>query len=157
MGLEYPGGPNIERVSRGGKNVVALPECQVRNTQKVSFSYSGLKTAVLNYCNKTKEYNPADVAYSFQCAAIDPLVKKSVQFAKDRDVKKIVVAGGVGANEYLRTTLKAACDKAGLQAIIPSKRYCTDNAAMIAEEGYTLYRAGKFAPMSINASARVPL
>ncbi len=64
LGLEYPGGPNIERVSRGGKNVVPLPECQVRNTQKVSFSYSGLKAAVLNYCNKTRDYNPAGVAYS---------------------------------------------------------------------------------------------
>ncbi len=125
------------------------------------FSYSGLKTAVLNYCH-TKEQrkealNKADVAASFQSAALDILVQKTVEAARERGIRTVTAGGGVVANGYLRETLKAACDRAGLNLILPEKRHCTDNAAMIAAEGLLQWNAGNFSPLSLNAEASIPL
>lgn len=160
LGLPYPGGPNIERLAKEGENSIELP-AMLKGKGGYDFSYSGLKTAVINYVHNCEqrgiECNKADVAASFQCAAVDVLVKKSIRAANERGLKTITVGGGVAANGYLRETLSVVCEKAGLKAVIPPKNMCTDNAAMIAAEGYIQYRRGNFAPLSLNASARVDL
>lgn len=160
LALPYPGGPHIEKLAREGKNTVPLPK-MLKGNGGYDFSYSGLKTAVLNYCH-TKEQrkevlNKADVAASFQSAALDILVQKTVEAARERGIKTVTAGGGVVANGYLRETLKAACDRAGLNLILPEKRHCTDNAAMIAAEGLLQWNAGNFSPLSLNAEASIPL
>ncbi len=161
LSLPYPGGPNVQKLAQGGKANIAFPSALVRHGDGMTFSYSGLKTAVINYCHTAEQkgtaINRADVAASFQKAAIDPLVAKTVESAVKLGVDTVTAGGGVIANDYLRITLQRACDKEGLNLILPSKRYCTDNAAMIASEGLNLYLAGKFAPLDINAKAALPL
>ncbi|MBR2023027.1 MAG: tRNA (adenosine(37)-N6)-threonylcarbamoyltransferase complex transferase subunit TsaD [Clostridia bacterium] len=160
LGLQYPGGPNIERLANTGKNVVPMPK-MLKGNGGYNFSYSGLKTAVINYCHtksqKGEEYNKADVACSFQSAALDILVEKAVQGAKEKNVTTVTAGGGVVANGYLREALTTACQKAGLKLVLPEKRYCTDNATMIAAEGLLQYRLGNFADMRQNAKASIPL
>ncbi|MDE7306871.1 MAG: tRNA (adenosine(37)-N6)-threonylcarbamoyltransferase complex transferase subunit TsaD [Clostridia bacterium] len=160
LSLPYPGGPNVQRLAETGKPVINFPKSLVRGTD-MQFSYSGLKTSVMNYCHNAEQrgekYNPADVAASFQCAAIAPLVKKTVQCALKYGVKTVTAGGGVAANAYLRAELSKACQKADLKLILPEKVFCTDNAAMIAAEGLIQYNAGNFASMDINASAQIPL
>ncbi|MDE5666662.1 MAG: tRNA (adenosine(37)-N6)-threonylcarbamoyltransferase complex transferase subunit TsaD [Clostridia bacterium] len=161
LGLSYPGGVNVERLAKEGENSVPLPKCQVKNTQALQFSYSGLKTAVINYCHnkeqKGEKVDKENVACSFQHAAVDPLVKKTVECANARGVNTVTAGGGVIANGYLRARLEEECKKAGLKLILPEKKYCTDNAAMIAAEGLIQYLSGNFAPMDINARAQIPL
>ena len=159
LGLQYPGGPNVQRQAMGGKPIVPMPK-MLKGGGGYNFSYSGLKTAVINYCNTKKhkeEYSKADVVCSFQAAAIDVLVEKTLAAAKETGVSTVTVGGGVAANDYLRLTLTSACQKAGLQLVLPEKRYCTDNAAMIASEGLVQYRLGNFARMDLNAKASIPL
>lgn len=161
LSLPYPGGPNVQRLAQEGRANIAFPSALVKHGDGKTFSYSGLKTAVINYCHtaeqKGAKINFADVAASFQKAAIDPLVAKTVESAITLGVDTVTAGGGVVANDYLRAELKAACDRAGLKLVLPSKRYCTDNAAMIASEGLNLYLAGEFAPLSVNAKAALPL
>ena len=160
LSLPYPGGPHVEALAREGKNNVPLPK-MLKGNGGYDFSYSGLKTAVLNYCHtkeqKGEQYSRADVAASFQSAALDILVEKTIEGAREKNVKTVTAGGGVVANGYLREKLKAACDKAGLKLILPEKRHCTDNAAMIAAEGLLQYNAGNFAPLTLNAEASIPL
>ncbi|MBR2646113.1 MAG: tRNA (adenosine(37)-N6)-threonylcarbamoyltransferase complex transferase subunit TsaD [Clostridia bacterium] len=160
LGLKYPGGPNIERCAKEGTACVEMPK-MLKGGGGYNFSYSGLKTAVINYCHtkeqKGEEYSKADVAASFQHAAVDVLVEKTVAAALEKGVTFVTAGGGVAANTYLRESLKAACDKNGLQLVLPEKRYCTDNAAMIASEGLVQYRLGNFADMTLNAKASIPL
>lgn len=161
LSLPYPGGPSVQRLAENGKPNIPFPQALVKNSREMQFSYSGLKTAVLNYCHNAaqrgEEFNPCDVACSFQHAAIDPLVKKTVESAQNLGVNTVTAGGGVIANGYLRQTLKCACAKAGLKLVLPEKIYCTDNAAMIAAEGLIQYKAGNFAKMDINAKAQIPL
>ena len=160
LSLPYPGGPHVEALAREGKNCIPLPK-MLKGNGGYDFSYSGLKTAVLNYCHtkeqRGEEYNRADVAASFQSAALDILVQKTIEGAREKNVKTVTAGGGVVANGYLREKLKAACDKERLKLILPEKRHCTDNAAMIAAEGLLQYRAGNFAPLTLNAEASIPL
>ncbi|MBQ8323342.1 MAG: tRNA (adenosine(37)-N6)-threonylcarbamoyltransferase complex transferase subunit TsaD [Clostridia bacterium] len=160
LGLKYPGGPNIERCAAGGKANVPMPK-MLKGGGGYNFSYSGLKTAVINYCHtkeqKGESYEKADVAASFQCAAIDVLVEKTVAAAMEKGVDTVTAGGGVAANGYLRASLQKACAKNGLKLVLPEKRYCTDNAAMIAAEGLVQYRLGNFADMTLNAKASIPL
>ena len=161
LSLPYPGGPNVQRLASGGRANIAFPSALVRHGDGMTFSYSGLKTAVINYCHtaeqKGAKVNYADVAASFQKAAIDPLVSKAVECAVKLGIGTVTAGGGVVANDYLRQSLKAACDREGLKLVLPAKRYCTDNAAMIASEGLNKYLAGDFSPLSINAKAALPL
>lgn len=161
LGLPYPGGPNVQRLAESGEPNVQFPLSLVKNSQKLQFSYSGLKTAVINYCHnaqqKGESINKADVAASFQYAAIEPLVKKTVECAKKLGVNTVTAGGGVVANDYLRLRLVEECKKANLKLVLPEKSFCTDNAAMIAAEGLIQYNAGNFAQMSINAAAQIPL
>jgi N6-L-threonylcarbamoyladenine synthase len=161
LGLPYPGGPNVQALATNGKAVVNLPSALVKNKTEMSFSYSGLKTAVINYCHTAEQRGEQvvreDVAASFQKAAIEPLVKKAVECAKKLNVPTITAGGGVAANSYLRESLTAECAKAKIKLVLPERKFCTDNAAMIAAEGLNQYLAGNFAPMDINARAAIPL
>lgn len=160
LGLSYPGGPHIENCAKEGQNNIPMPK-MLKGGGGYNFSYSGLKTAVINYCHtkdqKGESYSKADVACSFQCAAIDVLVEKTVQAAKEKKVSTVTAGGGVAANGYLREQLAKACKKAGLSLVLPEKRYCTDNAAMIASEGLVQFKLGNFADMSLTAKASIPL
>lgn len=162
LGLNYPGGPNVERLASQGQNVIELPKMLKNyNGGEYDFSYSGLKTAVINYVHnkesKGETVNKADVANSFQHSAIDVLVNKAIMATKKFGFNKIAVSGGVGANGYLRQTLLDRATKNGLKVILPEKRYCTDNGAMIGAEGYLQYKKRNFADLSLNASAVIPL
>ena len=160
LGLNYPGGPNIEKLAREGKNNIEFPK-MLKGVGGYNFSYSGLKTAVINYvhhANQTGErVNEADVACSFQHAATDILVKKAIEAAKEYSLDTVTVGGGVAANGYMRENLGNACAKCGLKLVLPEKILCTDNAAMIGAEGYVQYLKGNFADLTLNAAARVDL
>ena len=162
LGLSYPGGPNVERLAKDGQNVIQLPK-MLKNYDggEFDFSYSGLKTAVINYVHnqqeKGVEINKADVASSFQHSAIDVLIEKALKAADKCGYKAIAVSGGVGANGYLRTALTDAVKGKDIKLVLPEKRYCTDNGAMIGAEGYLQYKKRNFADLTLNASAVVPL
>lgn len=160
LSLPYPGGPHIERLAKEGSNCVPLPK-MLKGEGGYNFSYSGLKTAVINYCH-TKEqrneaWNKADVAASFQSAALDILVKKTIEAAHEKQAKTVTAGGGVIANGYLREQLTRACQEAGFKLVLPVRKHCTDNAAMIAAEGLIQYESGNFSPLSLNAKASIPL
>ena len=161
LGLSYPGGPNVERLAKEGKNIVPLPK-MLKNYDggEYDFSYSGLKTAVINFVSNEQsrgnEINGADVACSFQHAAIDVLIDKAFKAANQFCYKTIAVSGGVGANGYLRSTLEERVKNSGFKLVLPEKRYCTDNGAMIAAEGYLQYKNRNFADLSLNARAVIP-
>ena len=162
LGLNYPGGPNVEKLAREGQNVISLPK-MLKNYDggEFDFSYSGLKTAVINYVHTQEsrgvEINKADVASSFQHAAVDVLIDKAFKAAEKCGYKTIAISGGVGANGYLRDTLKERADKLGYKLVLPEKRYCTDNGAMIGAEGFLQYKRKNFADLTLNAKAVVPL
>ena len=160
LGLPYPGGPHIEALAREGKNVISMPK-MLKGLGGYDFSYSGLKTHIINYVHtkeqKGEEWSKPDLAASFQSAALDILVQKTVEGAREKHVDTVTAGGGVVANGYLREKLRKACEDAHLRLVLPEKRHCTDNAAMIAAEGLIQYRAGNFAPLSLNACASIPL
>ncbi len=160
LGLPYPGGPCVEALAREGKPTVALPK-MLKGAGGYNVSYSGLKTFLVNYVHtmeqRGEEWSRADVACSFQHAALDVLVEKTVRAALEKGVPVVTAGGGVIANGYLRETLEAACRAAGLRAVLPARKRCTDNAAMIASEGLIRYRLGEFSPLSLNAQASIPL
>ena len=162
LGLNYPGGPNVERLAKEGKNVIKLPK-MLKNYKgsQFDFSYSGLKTAVINYVHNATErgeqINKADVACSFQSSAVDVLIEKALAVLKITGYKTLTVSGGVAANGYLRNSLQNAVKNSDIKLVLPEKRYCTDNGAMIGAEGYLQYLKGNFADLSLNAKAVVPL
>lgn len=160
LGLSYPGGPNVERLAKQGQNNITLPK-MLKNSGGYNFSYSGLKTAVINYIHnkeqKGEPINKADVACSFQCAAIDVLCDKAIEAAKEYGINTVAVGGGVAANGYFREQLVKKCAYKSINAILPPKILCTDNACMIAAEGYIQYINGNFADLTLNAKASVEL
>ena len=160
LSLSYPGGPNIEKLAKSGYNTVKLP-VMLKNQGGYNFSYSGLKTAVINYVHtfeqKGEDYNKADVACSFQHSAVDILIDKAIEACDEYSLDTIAVGGGVAANGYLRDTLTNKCRNRSIKLVLPEKVMCTDNAAMIAAEGYIQYINGNFADLTLNAKASVPL
>lgn len=155
IGLGYPGGPKIDRLSReGNKKAIAFPRAQIEGAP-YDFSFSGLKSAVLNHINscemKKEEINRADIAASFQEAVIDVLVTKTILAAKDYGMDKVAVAGGVASNSSLRESMAAACKENGLTFYHPSPIFCTDNAAMIGAAAYYEYLKGTRAGLDLNA------
>lgn len=160
LGLSYPGGPNVERLAKQGQNNITLPK-MLKNSGGYNFSYSGLKTAVINYIHnkeqKGEPINKADVACSFQCAAIDVLCDKAIEAAKEYGINTVAVGGGVAANGYFREQLVKKCAYKSINAVLPPKILCTDNACMIAAEGYIQYINGNFADLTLNAKASVEL
>ncbi len=146
IGLGYPGGPKIDKLAKeGNKDAIDFPRVMLEKGS-YDFSFSGLKTAVLNYAHKLEqrgeEVNKADLAASFQEAVVDVLVDKSMMLLKETGLKTLAVSGGVAANSRLKERLKEECDKEGIQFYHPSVILCTDNAAMIAMAGYLNYKNG---------------
>lgn len=162
LGLNYPGGPNVERLAKSGENNVKLPKMLKKyDGGEYDFSYSGLKTAVINYVHtleqKGERVNKSDVANSFQHSAIDVLIEKALMAIEKTGYRTLCISGGVGANGYFRDALQKATENKGIKLILPEKRYCTDNAAMIGAEGYLQYKRRNFADLTLNAKAVVPL
>lgn len=154
MGLLYPGGPEIEKLAlNGNPHAIEFPIANL--DAPYEFSFSGLKSAVINYLHNQqqagREVNRADVAASFQHAVVDALVRKAETAMKDTGYKKIVLAGGVSANKTLQNTLAESMEKIGCQLVHPTSILCTDNAVMIACRGYFMYQAGMRSPLDLNA------
>ena len=146
IGLGYPGGPKIDKLAKeGNKDAIDFPRVML-DKGSYDFSFSGLKTAVLNYAHKLEqrgeEVNKADLAASFQEAVVDVLVDKSMMLLKETGLKTLAVSGGVAANSKLKERLKEECDKEGIKFYHPSVILCTDNAAMIAMAGFLNYKNG---------------
>ena len=153
MNLPYPGGPEIDKLAKlGNPDAINFPHPKMSD---FDFSFSGLKSAVLNFLNSAKmkgeEINFADVAASFQKTVIDSLVDKTILAAKKFHMNKIVLAGGVAANSSLESTLRKICDENNFEFFYPSKILCTDNAAMIACRGYYQSLEKDFASLDLNA------
>ncbi|MBE7025488.1 MAG: tRNA (adenosine(37)-N6)-threonylcarbamoyltransferase complex transferase subunit TsaD [Ruminococcaceae bacterium] len=153
LGLGYPGGPAVSRCAENGQATIPFP----RPIHGRDFSFSGVKTAVINYVHKAEQKGEAvckeDVAASFQAAIVDVLTTVTVAAAKEKGMKKIALAGGVAANQCLRLSLEKAANAAGMRLYMPPLSLCTDNGAMISCAGYYAYRAGERAPLSQNAFA----
>lgn len=161
LGLPYPGGPHIDRLAKeGDKDSISFPRVYLED-DSYDFSFSGLKTAVLNYLNQEKqkgqEISIENVAASFQQAVLDILVDKSFKLANETGSKKIVLAGGVAANQGLREMIEARGTKEGIQIYYPSRILCTDNAAMIGSAAYYNYRKGLISELSLNAEPNLGL
>lgn len=159
IGLGYPGGPKIDRIAgEGDENRIAFPKA---NVEGYNFSFSGVKSAVLNYINsqrmKEQDIIVADVAACFQKAVVEAVVEKTIQAAKDLGITQISIAGGVAANSYLRAKMATACQENGFELKLPPLIYCTDNAAMIAGIAYYEYQAGKIDGLDLNAIPNLKL
>lgn len=155
IGLGYPGGPKIDRVAReGDPEAIAFPRTHIEDAP-YDFSFSGLKSAVLNYINgcqmKGQEYRQADIAASFQKAVTDVLVGNAMRAVEEYHADRFAIAGGVAANSALRQAMKEACEERGVKLYYPSPVYCTDNAAMIGVAGYYEYRKGVRHGLDLNA------
>lgn len=155
IGLGYPGGPKIQKISEeGNKDAIAFPRAKVADSP-FDFSFSGLKSSVLNYINscemKGEEINKADIAASFQEAVVDVLVSHTIEGAKQLGFKKIAMAGGVASNIALREEMKEACERRGFKFYHPSPILCTDNAAMIGAAAYYDYKKGLISDLTLNA------
>ena len=154
LGLGYPGGPIIaETATKGDPEAVSFPRAWLE-PESFDFSFSGVKTAVVNYVNqaiqKEEKFHIPDICASFQEAIADVLVEKTLTAAKSTNVSQIVLAGGVAANQRLRALMKSRGAKEKLSVFLPPTQYCTDNAAMIAVAGYHLYQNTKQWPNTID-------
>lgn len=154
LGLGYPGGPAIDTAARqGNPNAVPFPRVMLDKT-KYDFSFSGLKSAVLNYLNgkkmKGETINPSDVAASFQLAVVEVLVTKTIACAKSIGMKTICMAGGVSCNSLLRKMMGEAAVAEGMTLYYPDPILCTDNAAMIGSMAYYNYISGGVSDLSLN-------
>ncbi len=161
LGLQYPGGPKIDKLSADGdENSIKFPKVMLEK-DSLDFSFSGLKSAVLNYVNtcKMKEipYNKADVAASFQKAVTDVLVEKAIKGCKIKNCSKIVLSGGVACNQGLRAKLSTACEENNFDLNIPNPIFCTDNGAMIGACGYYNYINGIRSDLYLNANPNLKL
>lgn len=158
--MGFPGGVAVDRLARGGNpKAYRFPKPNLyKGEARYDVSYSGLKTAVIHqsgqFWDGKSEKSLANIAASFQRTAIDILVDRALLAAQDNGLRRIVAGGGVAANSYLRSRLQA---EKGVEAIFPSLRLCTDNAAMVAGIGWHLLRAGRTSGLDLNAAARVPL
>jgi N6-L-threonylcarbamoyladenine synthase len=156
MGLPYPGGPFIDRLAEEGDSSGVIFPRVFLDDKSYDFSFSGLKTAVLNHLNQLKQQGEepviADIAASFQDAVLDVLVEKTFRLAKEMNRNKIVIAGGVAANKGLRRSLKARGEKEGIEIFYPSTVLCTDNAAMIGSAGYFNFMKGIRSPFDLKVN-----
>ncbi|MGR5590442.1 tRNA (adenosine(37)-N6)-threonylcarbamoyltransferase complex transferase subunit TsaD [Peptoniphilus sp. HMSC062D09] len=146
LGLAYPGGPLIDALAKKGKETIEFPRVMIKE-DNYNFSFSGLKTAVLNYLNSTRlrgeEIITEDVCKSFQEAVVDVLLEKSFRLAREKNMDKIVLCGGVSANSRIREAFEERGREENIKIFYPELKLCTDNAAMIASAAYYEYMAGK--------------
>ena len=161
IGLGYPGGPKIDSLSEEGDPHAVEFKRVYLEKGSLDFSFSGIKTAVLNYVNSEKqagrEINIADVAASFQQAVLEVIVTKAVEAAVSMNKDRLVMAGGVASNRHLRAMLETACREKGIRLYCPSPVLCTDNAAMIGTAAYYKYRAGETDGLDLDAFPNLPL
>ena len=161
IGLGYPGGPKIDKKAKeGDPDAIVFPKANVEGAP-YDFSFSGLKSAVLNYLNHARmqglPVREADLAASFQKAVVDVLTEKSMAFVEEKGYRHFAVAGGVASNSALRASLQEACEKRGVSFYAPSPVLCTDNAAMIGCAGYYEYLKGVRADWHLNAVPNLKL
>ena len=161
VGLGYPGGPKVDKAAReGNPHAIEFPRAKVGDNP-YDFSFSGLKSAVLNYINHAKmtgeEICVPDLAASFQNAVVESLVSRAIMAAKEYGYDKLAIAGGVASNSALREGMKAACEKEGIRFYHPSPIYCTDNAAMIGAAAYYEYQKGARSGWDLNAVPNLKL
>ncbi len=164
LNLPYPGGPSIENAAKGGNPAaIDFPRTMLAKNS-LDFSFSGLKTAVLYYCqgqdmkgqnrvDRMSQKEVADIAASFQAAVVDVLVKKTERACDKVDAKTILLGGGVAANTLLRSELEKMAQRTDRKLLVAPKKYCTDNAMMVASLGWYKYKAGLFADMALEAKA----
>ena len=161
LGLEYPGGPNVDKFAKLGKNNIEFIKHDILKGT-LNFSFSGVKTAVINYVHNLEQkgegVNVPDVAASFQSFVVKELTEKAISACKQTGLKKLVVAGGVSANSYLKERLTDLCKENNIELYMPELKLCTDNAAMIASAGYYYIKKGKgLAGLDLTGSATVAL
>ncbi|MCI9101050.1 MAG: tRNA (adenosine(37)-N6)-threonylcarbamoyltransferase complex transferase subunit TsaD [Lachnospiraceae bacterium] len=161
IGLPYPGGPEIDKLAReGNPQAITFPRARIDGAP-YDFSFSGVKSAVLNYLNhhkmQGKEIEKADLAASFQQSVVSVLTDHTIRAAEEFHMDRVAVAGGVAANQCLRKAMKQACEKRGLTLYYPSPVYCTDNAAMIGVAAYYEYRNGTRHGWDLNAVPNLKL
>lgn len=159
LGLEYPGGPKISQLAKSGQNNIAMPH-PFRGEGHLDFSFSGIKTFVVNLVHNLKQkgedIREADIAHSFQQTVVDILVESSIKAIKRTGIKRMVLAGGVGANDLLRAQLSLACDNLGVELFMPEKKHCTDNGAMIGIACYYAIKDGLI-PSDLTLDAKAEL
>ena len=162
--LGYPGGPIIDELSKSGNpKAIRFPRASL-GKNSLDFSFSGLKTAVVNYVKSnpepTRGYSEdlvRDIVSSFQEAVVDVLVKKTLQAAQQQGLRKVVLSGGVAANQHLREKIKEEASREKVKVYIPPPSFCTDNAAMVGVVGYEYLKRGIRSPLSLNAFSNLPL
>ena len=155
LGLEYPGGPKVDKLAHIGKPTYKLPV--PLQDDSYNFSFSGLKSAVINldhkYKQKGEEINKEDLAASFQKVAISSIVNKTRKAVNDFNIKNLIVAGGVAANNGLREEIQKLSSELNLDVTFPTMKYCTDNGAMIAAAGYYAYKLGRRGDLYLNSKS----
>ena len=160
IGLEYPGGPKIDALAKEGQANIELPETHFEN---LDFSFSGIKTAVLNLHHKNPDINKADLCTSFEKATTNVLIDNTkealdlINKKNENKLKKVVLAGGVSANSYIRKRFIEFGEKEDLKIYFPELKLCTDNAAMIASAGYFKFLDKEFASLDLNAIPNLKL
>ena len=161
MGMPYPGGIELDKVAENGNHLAFKLPRPVVHDAPYDFSFSGLKTAVINLIHnasqKGEELNKADVCASFRYAVVDCLTTNFLKAAEDYKINKLVIAGGVSANSLLRSTLQKECEKRGYELYMPDKSLCGDNAAMVGSQGYYEYLSGNIAGTDLNAFATMSI
>jgi len=160
IGLGYPGGPKVDALAKTGRDVIPFPRIWLESGS-FDFSFSGIKSAVLNYLNKCtmmgEEILTADVAASFQQAVVDVLVEKTRRACEFKSAAKLVMAGGVASNSALRDAIKMMCGANGISLTVPKPLLCTDNAAMIASAGYFDFIKGRTHGLALNGYPNIAL
>jgi N6-L-threonylcarbamoyladenine synthase len=161
LGLDFPGGPVIDKLSRHGeRKAFSFPRPMIRS-KTLDFSFSGLKTSVINMFKDRIARNEslplADIAASFQETIVDVLVAKTMRAAEERAVSVVSVTGGVSANSRLREVFRETCGRQGIDVFFPELSLCTDNAAMIAAAGYARIRLGEISDLRLNVFPNAPL
>lgn len=155
VGLGYPGGPKIDKLAKLGKATYKLPK--PLNDDSYNFSFSGLKSAVINLAHNEKQHGKEivaeDLATSFQNVVVETIVKKTRKALVDYNIHNLIVAGGVAANEGLRNGIQKMCEEEHIDLSIPPMKFCTDNAAMIASAGYYAYKEGRIADLALNSKS----
>jgi len=155
LNLPYPGGPNVEKYALEGKPTYKMPN--ILNDDSFNFSFSGIKSHINNLVHNEKqrghEVNEYDIASSFQTCVTSHLVDKTKKALLKYNLNTLLISGGVASNSYIRESLKEMCDSIGVTMHMPPKKYCTDNATMIAAAGYYVYKDGRIADLTLNSKS----
>ncbi len=156
IGLEYPGGPKLDKLAKEGKYTYKLPI--PLQDDSYNFSFSGLKSAVINLAHneeqRGEELRKSDLAASFQKVAVESIVSKVKKAIEEKNIKNVIVAGGVAANNGLREKMQEMTEELGVELSIPPMKYCTDNGTMIAAAGYYAYLDGRRADLTLNSKSQ---